>query len=251
MDEGKIKAAVVKRYGEIAGGGRGAGCGCGAAKGCCDADGVERLVDYGEAGEATEPGADLGLGCGIPTRQANLLPGEVVLDLGSGAGNDAFIAARAVGSAGRVIGVDLTPAMIERARMNAARGGYANVEFRQGDIEALPVEDASVDAVISNCVVNLAPDKRRVYAEIRRVLKPGGRFLISDMVTFGPVPEAVRHDMELWAGCVAGAMDREECIELIRSTGFVGVRIAEETVYDAHRGINFGLASVSIEGKNP
>jgi ubiquinone/menaquinone biosynthesis C-methylase UbiE len=197
------------------------------------------------------PGSDLGLGCGTPTAHADLHPGETVLDLGSGAGVDVFLAAKDVGPAGRVIGVDMTPEMIERARANALAAGLANVEFRLGDIEALPVEEGAVDAVLSNCVINLAPDKRRVFAEIRRVLRPGGRFVVSDMVTYGDVPAAIRQDLELWAGCVAGAMDREAYLALVRETGFERVRVKAESTYPSPEREAYGLQSVTVEGWKP
>ena len=201
---------------------------------CCnDASAEIQLVDYGELGVSVEESADLGLGCGVPTLTADIRSGETVLDLGSGAGIDVFLASRAVGPTGRVIGVDMTPEMLARARENARKGGYSNVEFRQGELEDLPVEDDSIDVILSNCVINLVPDKSRVFQEIHRVLKPGGRFSISDMVTFGDVPEAIRQDIALWTGCIAGAMDRDEYLDLIRRAGFDDVRIEKETVYDA------------------
>jgi ubiquinone/menaquinone biosynthesis C-methylase UbiE len=208
-------------------------------------------VDYGSLKENVVPGSDLGLGCGTPTAHADLRPGETVLDLGSGAGVDVFLAAREVGPSGRVLGVDMTPEMIARARENAAEAGLANVEFRLGDIEALPVEDASVDAVLSNCVINLVPDKRRAFAEIRRVLRPGGRFVVSDMVTYGDVPAAIRQDLELWAGCVAGAMDREAYLALVRETGFERVRVKAESTYPNPDREEYGLQSVTVEGWKP
>jgi SAM-dependent methyltransferase len=155
---------------------------------------------------AVPEGANLGLGCGNPTALGALRPGEVVLDLGSGAGIDCFLAARAVGPAGRVIGVDMTPEMLERARENAAKGSFANVEFRLGEIEHLPVADAAVDVVISNCVINLSEDKAAVFAEMKRVLKPGGRAYLSDIALVAPLPEAVRRDPDAIAGCVGGAL---------------------------------------------
>ncbi|HET7088990.1 MAG TPA: arsenite methyltransferase, partial [Anaerolineae bacterium] len=205
-------------------------------------------VDYSELAGDVVKEADLGLGCGTPTRYAGLRPGDTVLDLGSGAGVDVFLAAKAVGPDGRVVGVDVTPEMIARAWNNAVKGGYRNVEFRLGDIEALPVDDSSVDVVISNCVINLAPDKRRVFAEMYRVMKPGGRFSISDVVTYGSVPESVRKDVELWAGCIAGATDRDEYLQIIREAGFADVRIASPVEYDYPKGDGYGVMSVTVEG---
>jgi len=188
---------------------------------CCASSELSSFVEEGYTEmEGYAKDADLSLGCGIPTAHAGLRPGEVVLDLGSGAGNDAFIASRAVGDSGRVIGVDMTPEMIEKANANAAKLGARNVEFRLGEIEALPVEDRSVDVVISNCVVNLVPDKARAFSEIHRVLKPGGRFSVSDIVLDGELPEPVRRSAELWAGCVSGALPKDEYLAIARGAGF-------------------------------
>jgi arsenite methyltransferase len=214
---------------------------------CCSGDAGTKLVDY-NAVAGVVPESNLGLGCGTPTQHAGLRPGEMVVDLGSGAGVDVFLAAREVGPAGRVIGVDMTPEMIERARENARKHAIANVEFRQGDIESMPVDDASVDVVISNCVINLAPDKKRVYSEMYRVLRPGGRFVVSDMVTYGQVPESVRKDLELWAGCVAGALDRGNYLDIIRQAGFERVNVKAESTYDAPEKAEYGLQSVTLEG---
>jgi arsenite methyltransferase len=169
--------------------------------------------------------ADLGLGCGLPTEHAGLLPGQTVVDLGSGAGNDVFIARSVVGETGRVIGVDMTPEMIGKARANAERRGFRNVEFRLGDIESLPVDDSTADVVVSNCVLNLVPDKRRAFAEIFRVLKPGGRFCISDLVLRGRLPAKLQEVAELYVGCVAGALADEEYLGIIRETGFAAIDI--------------------------
>ena len=250
MDESQVKSEVQKRYAAIA---RQGGCGCGSASAessCCSGEGQvsSTLICYEQVGLAAEPGAELGLGCGFPTLAAGLRPGERVLDLGSGAGVDAFLAAKAVGPQGWVIGVDMTPEMLARAWENAARGGYSNVEFRLGEIQALPLPASDVDVVISNCVINLVPDKRRVFAEIYRVLKPGGRFAISDIVSIGDVPEAVRRDMELWTGCIAGAIDREEYLGIIREAGFTQARISQMTEYGDLREKGYGFASVTVEG---
>jgi SAM-dependent methyltransferase len=170
-------------------------------------------------------GSNLGLGCGNPQGIAALRHGETVLDLGSGAGFDAFLAARAVGMTGRVIGVDMTPEMVSKARKNQARGGYANVEFRLGEIESLPVADASVDVIISNCVINLSPDKPRVFREAFRVLKPGGRLAVSDIVALTPIPEELRKDWELYTGCVAGASIVDEVKEMLKWAGFAEIQV--------------------------
>jgi arsenite methyltransferase len=199
-------------------------CGCGPDMA---PDGLDVIGDayQGVAGHVAD--ADLNLGCGVPTRLAALAAGDTVLDLGSGAGNDAFIARHEVGPEGQVIGVDMTPEMIAKARANAARLGYDNVEFRLGEIEHLPVDADSVDVVISNCVLNLVPLKARAFAEIFRVLKPGAHFCVSDVVSVGELPEAVRHDAELLVGCVAGAMDKRSYLEVIRAAGFRAIEVAE------------------------
>lgn len=235
-----IKAEVQKRYAEIAL--ESSGCGCGSTD-CCP--------DYSSVAADVVEGANLGLGCGVPTLDANIRPGHQVLDLGSGAGMDVFLAAKAVGPTGRVIGVDMTPEMIARAWHNAVEGGYHNVDFRLGDIEALPVADASIDVAISNCVINLAPDKQRVYAELYRVLKHGGRFSISDVVTYGDVPASIRDDIAHWTGCIAGAMDRETYLQLIREVGFVDVKINKSFNYDYPKGENYGIESITLEGRRP
>jgi SAM-dependent methyltransferase len=197
-------------------------CGVG-APGTCDimADSYAHLKGY-------NPDADLGLGCGLPTEFAQIQPGDVVLDLGSGAGNDCFVARSETGAAGKVIGVDFTTAMIERARQNAEKLGFHNVEFRQGDIEALPVSDRSVDVVVSNCVLNLVPDKAKVFSEINRVLRPGGHFSISDVVLVGILPEPLLESAELYAGCIAGATQMDEYLDLIRAAGFENLTVQKQ-----------------------
>ncbi|MHB0875775.1 MAG: arsenite methyltransferase [Anaerolineae bacterium] len=244
MDAETIKTEVRKRYADHA---RNGGCSCGCSCSSAEAD-TTRLVEYTELAADVVEGSDLGLGCGLPTRHADLRPGETVLDLGSGAGVDVFIAARAVGPRGRVIGVDMTPEMIQRARNNAIRSGFRNVDFRLGEIEALPVESGTVGVVLSNCVINLVPDKRIAFAEIHRVLKPGGRFSISDIVSFGVVPETVRRDIELWAGCIAGAVERDAYLALIRECGFEQVAVAYQEEYSQFRGEDYGFASVTVTG---
>ncbi len=249
-----IKQQVREHYAAIAV--QGSSCcgpspdaGTGAAGSGASAVDVVSLVSYEEFSPQVVEGSDLGLGCGTPTAVADLRPGETVLDLGSGAGIDVFLAAQAVGPQGRAIGVDMTPAMLDRARANAARAGFHNVEFRLGEIEALPVADASVDVILSNCVINLAPDKARVFGEMHRVLRPGGRFAISDMVTYGEVPEDVRQDMALWAGCIAGALDRQIYLGLLEEAGFRNVRVAAESSYAAPSGGDYGLASLTVMGE--
>jgi len=239
-----IKAEVQKKYAAVAT--QSTGC---CSSDCCSTDDASALIDYGALNAEVVEGANLGLGCGIPTRYAAIQPGHTVLDLGSGAGIDVFLAARTVGDSGHVIGVDMTPGMIARAEDNARKGGYHNVEFRLGDIEALPVDSASVDVVLSNCVINLVPDKARVFGEIHRVLRSGGHFSISDVVSYGDLPESVRKDVELWTGCIAGAVDREEYLQLIRDTGFVDVQVNAEVPYDYLKGEDYGLMSITVEAR--
>jgi len=200
---------------------------------CCGDGGCGTEVDMiGGAYEGVPgyvPDADLKLGCGLPVEHAGLAPGQTVLDLGAGAGLDAFVARRIVGEKGRVLGVDFTPEMVERARANAEALGYDNVRFEHGDIEALPFPDASVDVVISNCVLNLVPDKARAFREMHRVLRPGGHFCISDVVSQGGLPDSVRASAELHAGCVAGAIARERYIELLGAAGFDDVEVVVDS----------------------
>ena len=173
----------------------------------------------------------MGLGCGNPVALASLKKGETVLDLGSGAGFDCFLVADRVGKKGKVIGVDMTPEMLERARENARKGNYENVEFRLGEIENLPVADSSVDAVISNCVINLSPDKKRVFQEAFRALKPGGRLMVSDIVLLKELPEAIKNSIQAYVGCLAGATMKDEYLKTIKAAGFQKVKIVEETSF--------------------
>jgi arsenite methyltransferase len=203
------------------------------ASSCCGAGGCSSEVynimtdDY-SAVEGYNPDADLGLGCGLPTQFARIKPGNTVIDLGSGAGNDAFIARHETGPTGKVIGIDFTPAMIDRARQNAEVRRFNNVEFRQGDIEHMPVAGNTADVIVSNCVLNLVPNKHAVLQDIMRVLKPGGHFSISDVVLNGSLPEGIRNAAEMYAGCVSGAIQRETYLELINITGFTNVTIQKE-----------------------
>lgn len=220
-----VRQAVRRRYGDIAGTG---GCGCG--PGCCgnqvDPVRVARTLGYAEEDVGAAPaGANMGLGCGNPQAIADLRPGETVLDLGSGGGFDCFLAARRVGDGGRVIGIDMTPEMVARARDNAAAGNYPNVEFRLGEIENLPVADNSVDCIMSNCVINLSPNKRRVFEEAFRVLKPGGRLAVSDIVATAELPEPLKEDLALLTSCIAGASPIPELEHLLASVGFTAVHI--------------------------
>ena len=195
---------------------------------CCNT--VLEGFDYSAKQLSTIPeGADLGLGCGNPTALASLVEGEVVLDLGSGGGVDCFIAANRIGKTGQAIGVDMTPEMISRARENAEKGGYTNVDFRLGEIERLPIADNSVNVVISNCVINLSPDKPQVFKEVYRVLKPGGRIMVSDIILLKKLPESVRNSPEAISGCVGGASIKDEYLTAIASAGFKNVEIVSET----------------------
>jgi len=223
-----LRTRVRERYGAIATD----GC-CGSADSstpsCCSTNetcSTPETLGYSAAELATLPdGADLGLGCGHPTGLAGLHPGEVVVDLGSGAGIDCFLAADRVGPEGRVIGVDMTPEMIARARSLAERSGRRNVEFRLGEIEHLPIADASADVVLSNCVINLAPEKGPVYREAFRVLRPGGRLSIADVIATRPVPAELRRDPAQWTSCSSGALSREEIVALLEATGFTDIEV--------------------------
>jgi arsenite methyltransferase len=225
-----VVAEVRERYGRIA---ETAGSCCGPTSGastCCGGEeAVSLQIGYRKEDLSSLPeGADLGLGCGVPIGLLELQPGETVLDLGSGAGVDAFLAAREVGPSGRVIGVDMTPQMLDRAHRNAASGGYQNVEFREGRLEALPVKSGTVDAVTSNCVINLVPDKAAVFREVARVLKPGGRMVVADIVLDAPLPESVVEDLAAWVGCVSGALRREEYLGLVEAAGLDSVEVLRD-----------------------
>ena len=225
-----VRTDVREHYARAAGA-KNSGCGCSGdrkqTRSCCGPSlSQSERVGYGRAELAAVPEeADLGLGCGNPTALAGLQAGETIVDLGSGGGIDCFLAARRVGPTGRVIGVDMTPEMIDRARAAAARGEYGNVEFRLGEIESLPVADGTADAVISNCVINLSPDKPRVFREAFRVLKPGGRLQVSDIVLRGELPGKLRKRVELWAGCLAGAMQEQDYLAAICAAGFTGAAV--------------------------
>lgn len=231
MKDEEIRKAVRENYGKIAlqEGSccrpvNSVDCGCDSTQ-----DIISRAMGYTDQElQAVPEGSNLGLGCGNPTALASLQEGEVVLDLGSGAGFDCFLAVEKVGEGGRVIGVDMTAQMIEKARENAAKGGYQNVEFRLGEIENLPLADNSVNVVISNCVINLSPDKKRVLEEAYRVLKPGGRVMISDIALLKELPEAIKGSIEAYVGCVAGATTREEYLATVTAAGFRDVEIVNE-----------------------
>jgi len=251
----EIKRAVKERYTAIA---ESKSCGCGSGEGgsCCgggDPKQAAELIGYNvkELGEIPQE-AILGLGCGSPVAYVGLKPGETVLDLGSGGGIDVFLAAKKVGTKGRVIGIDMNEAMIKRASEAAEEYGFKNVEFRLGEIEEMPVEDDTVDAIISNCVINLSPDKSQVFHEAHRVLKPGGRITVSDIVTEGAIPEEIRRDLDSWASCVSGALPQEEYLKDIEAAGFKKPKILTESYYDTSEyNIDFKVKSVTVEAYKP
>jgi len=244
--EKEIKEQVKDRYARIASTGESCCPSC-----ACSGNLVHQAksIGYSERELNSVPeGTVLGLGCGNPTALAELKEGETVLDLGPGGGLDVLLAAQKVGTKGKVIGVDMTPEMIEKARENAEKDQYQNVEFRLGEIEHLPVEDNSIDVIISNCVINLSPDKLATFKEALRVLKPNGRILISDVVTVGELPEDVRRSFDAWAGCIAGALEKQEYLDTIRKAGFRDVMIVGEHPFSVP-GMDDGLTVISIQVK--
>ena len=234
MENEKIKEHVKKRYGEIAK----TDCSC-CSSSCCSSSSCGPPPQYvawklgysPDDIESVPEDSVLGLGCGNPVALASLKEGETVLDLGSGGGIDVFLASKKVGTTGKVIGVDMTEEMLARAEATALKHGYKNVEFRLGEIEALPVEDETVDVIISNCVINLAPDKLKVFQEAYRVLKPNGRLMVSDLVTEGELPEDVRRSFDAWAGCIAGALEKSEYLDKIKQAGFKNVKVVSGKPY--------------------
>ena len=231
MKKEEIKKVVRKSYAKIAK--QKSSC-CAPVDSCCGtadlAQDISKKIGYSEDDIKTVPeGANLGLGCGNPVALASLREGETVLDLGSGAGFDCFLAADKVGKKGRVIGIDMTPEMVDKARENVQKGKYENVEFRLGEIENLPVADSSVDIIISNCVINLAPDKKKVFKEAFRALRPGGRLMISDIVLLKELPDGIKNSIEAYVGCVSGAVMKDKYIGAIKEAGFKEVRIIDET----------------------
>ena len=232
MERRRSKTAVRDKYGAIASGVTSTGC-CGGGCGCGDPI-TSNLYDASETAMLPVEAVNASLGCGNPTALIDLQPGQTVLDLGSGGGIDVLLSARRVGPTGKVYGLDMTDEMLALARANQARAGATNVEFLKGEIEAIPLPDASVDVVISNCVINLSPDKDRVLREAFRVLRPGGQFAVSDVVVRKPVPEDVRRNVELWVGCVAGALDEAGYRAKLASAGFKDVAVEPWRVYDLH-----------------
>ncbi len=226
--EDQIKEMVKQKYSDIALKDKDTNASSCCGSGCCSTEVYTIMADDYKDMEGYHPDADLGLGCGLPTQFAKIKKGDVVIDLGSGAGNDCFIARHETGEKGKVIGIDFTPAMIEKARRNAEVRGFHNVEFRQGDIEHMPVSANVADVIVSNCVLNLVPNKLNVFKEIYRVLKPGGHFSISDIVLTGDLPENIKSAAEMYAGCVASAIQKDEYLGYIQQTGFKNVVLQKE-----------------------
>jgi arsenite methyltransferase len=249
MREEEIKKAVRDRYADIV---TKSGKCCLPSASCCGSNEtvemISRDIGYRKQDLDSVPeGANLGLGCGNPVALASLREGETVVDLGAGAGFDCFLAAKEVGKNGRVIGVDMTPAMLDKARENAKKGGYDNVEFRLGEIENLPVADNTADIIISNCVINLSPDKRRVFQEAFRVLKPGGRLMVSDIVLLKELPEALKESIDAYVGCVAGAVMKDDYLDAMNEAGFQEVRIIAETLFPVKDFIGYANALEIVE----
>jgi len=252
MDEKTIKEIVKQDYGKISK--QGKSC-CASATSCCGttdrAQDISKRIGYSEEElKAVPEGANLGLGCGNPVALASLREGETVLDLGSGAGFDCFLAANIVGKTGRVIGVDMTSEMIEKAKENARNGNYKNVEFRLGEIEKLPVADNSADVIMSNCVINLSPDKGKVFKEAFRVLKPGGRLMISDIVLLRELPKVINESIEAYIGCLSGAMMKEEYLRKIGAADFQDIKVVDETHFPVEFMANDPTAKAIIDKVN-
>jgi len=248
MKDEEIKKHVKQRYSGIAK--SGTSCCCSSSECGTSFKEQAKMIGYSDEDIKKIPEeANMGLGCGNPVALASLNKGETVLDLGSGGGMDAFLASKKVGSKGRIIGVDMTKAMIEKAKQTAEKYDYNNVEFRLGEIEALPVEDDEVDVIISNCVINLSPDKKKVFQEAYRVLKPQGRMLVSDIVTEGKLPLEVRKNLDAWAACIAGAMDKKDYLRAIEEAGFKDVKIVSESSYefDVSKNLKGKVSSIKVE----
>lgn len=226
--DNELKEIVKQKYSEIALQEKSVNQASCCGSGCCSDEIYNIMTDDYTGLEGYNSDADLGLGCGLPTQFAKIKKGDVVIDLGSGAGNDAFIARSETGETGKVIGVDFTTAMVEKARQNAEKLGFHNVEFRQGDIEEMPVSSNVADVIVSNCVLNLVPNKKAVINEIYRVLKPGGHFSISDIVLVGDLPEALQKDAEMYAGCVSGAIQKNEYLNFIEQAGFKNISVQKK-----------------------
>jgi len=266
--EKEIKEMVKEKYGAIAQQSKeqnqssccGSGCGCSNVEFSIMADDYAKLPGY-------VPDADLALGCGLPTEFARIKPGDTVVDLGSGAGNDCFVARSVVGESGQVIGIDMTDAMIVKAKANAAKLGFKNVEFKLGDIDAMPVEDNTADVVVSNCVMNLVPNKQKAFSETYRIMKNGGHFSISDIVLQGELPEDLRKEAALYAGCISGAVQKEEYLQIIKDAGFVNTKIQKERIIEIpneilakflsidqlkeYKNSHIGIVSITVYAEKP
>jgi ubiquinone/menaquinone biosynthesis C-methylase UbiE len=244
-----VRSFIRERYGKIAKSRKGNSC---STQSSCGCGSYSETIGYSIQDLNHVPeGSDLGLGCGNPTISADIKEGEVVLDLGSGAGFDCFLAANKVGHTGKVIGVDMTPEMVERARVNAQKGNYTNVEFRLGEIEHLPVESQSIDLIISNCVINLSPNKAQVFKEAYRVLKSNGRMIISDLVVSKELPEVIRENLNVYAGCIGGALVKEQYLKEIEDQGFEKYDIIEEKAFPLNKILSDELlAQVKWKDKN-
>ena len=252
MKESEIRKKVREGYAEIA---KGGGSCCAPVSSCCGgadlAQTISKSIGYSDEEIVSVPeSANLGLGCGNPVALASLAEGETVLDLGSGAGFDCFLAANKVGKKGKVIGVDMTPEMIEKARGNARKGDYENVEFRLGEIENIPAADNSVDVVISNCVINLSPDKNKVFSDTFRVLKPGGRLMVSDIVLLKELPDFIKDSIEAYIGCISGAIMKDEYLKAIEEAGFHEVKIIGEANFPIDCIVNDPTAKAIIDKLN-
>jgi SAM-dependent methyltransferase len=244
MNNSQVKKIVKDKYSSIAAGKSCCSCGSG-----MDSGQISRMIGYSDSDLKVVPEANLGLGCGNPTAMASIKPGDVVLDLGSGAGIDCFLASRKTGPKGKVIGVDMTKQMVMKASQNAKKYGYKNVEFKLGDIESLPVENSSIDVIISNCVINLAPDKSKVFREAFRVLKKGGRMYVSDMVLLKDLPPEKRNDKELIAGCVGGALLRQDYMKKIKEAGLKVRIISEDRTIGKKQYLGLPVESLRIEAR--
>jgi SAM-dependent methyltransferase len=243
----EIKKVIKKKYSKVAT----SGCGCGSKSSCCNtspsAKDISKSIGYTEEEINSLSEANLGLGCGNPVALSSIKEGDVVLDLGSGAGFDAFLAAKKVGNTGKVIGLDITEEMIQKAKENAMRYGYKNVEFKLGDIENIPIEENSVDAIISNCVINLSPNKEKVFSEAYRVLKNGGKMFVSDIVLLEELTEERRSDEDLIAGCVAGALLKDDYITIIQNAGFKVMILSEDKEISKRQYNGIKLESIKVE----
>ena len=265
--DNEIKEMVRQKYSAIASQEKSDNTASCCGSGCCSTEVYNIMTDDYSAVEGYNPEADLGLGCGLPTQFAKIKKGDVVIDLGSGAGNDAFIARNETGETGKVMGIDFTPAMVEKARRNAEKLGFNNVEFRQGDIEHMPVSDNIADVIVSNCVLNLVPNKQAVIQEIFRVLKPGAHFSISDIVLEGNLPASLQQAAEMYAGCVSGAIQKDHYLEFIKTTGFTNITVQKEKAInipddillqylssrelEAFRNSNTGIYSITVYAEKP